>query len=832
MTRQLWLVCLVGASALAGTTNLLPQDAAGPCSKDQPCFQPSIDGDLYPLEFADGRSAPLQDYVSGGPNGTLHFMVSDVAAFQADECNVTVPPGSSAGSPDPCANQSLVLGLHVPRTRGVGGQFLPFRGSVTILLDTRRGDTLAQFSAALKPRAEDRRITIVFDDAAGTQSVAQAHGNGVGWSAATSATEFPVIAKVATHGTDPFADIEVRIRLRTNAGTSEPLSTTSRKLGLAVMLRPAAGAVPQPGMTANFPNVPNASPSDLSPLAWETLDLKGLKPIPFSMSVWNVGQMTTIGPDDGGSGEIDTIAKAIYRRKAICLTEIWEAGERVEIVEEVNALRAAEGLPAIYSLTDDDDEVLEVGGYTGLVMLSENPIVEGGVHHFKRSDCTGFDCWQNKGVIWARVQTVVDPPPSVGAVPIPHAASYGEFVDLFCTHVNAGDNGYGPDTDVRENQFDDLRAYIAQVRAGGPLDVASYPYQPGEGDLFPAGKWPSGLDRPAFLLGDLNTLGPRDATKDDGFPHYVAMMDTHFKVRGLSFFERANSLVSPARDLGRVVSGADPTMTGTWLGSPVNNTIQSELNKKDRLDYVIVFPPESGISAPTFALQSSSASVDAHFDPDSAFPVSPTEVGWQCLSDHAELLVDVTLVRLADVLKYNPSKPHRFEYAVKTVTDLETESGCCADWYSPLVRLEVNGTAYARPYLTVMEGSTIHPNWKIETGSGIPDLPANYAGSARASSRVMEADTWGDDHYDSIWEGGSSTANDNRDAHFRFDAATGDVFRVKGSSPSSDWNVNVDWLGSFLTGFEEGMTINTEGNDQDTNNNARVRHYISVTELQ
>lgn len=843
------LLCLAApASAWAGTTPLPPQNANVHCGPGAPCTQPTVDGQVHPLEYADGRTFPLQDYRSGRDNGQLYVAVSDLPVYASDECNVAPAPGADYVQTRPCVAETLFLGLHVPRPRDADGNLLPARGSLTVYLDVARGASLdPAASAALKPRSEDRSITVTFDTGANTLSVIHAIGNGAGgWAPLPAANwAFDTVAKAKTTLTDPRAHLELAIRLRTSVtgSTSEPLASGSRQLGLALQVRPTVAAVTGPWqlMSADFPNTPSLSLSSALVRTWETLDLRAPTPIPLSLSIWNVGQMpaTAVTTGDGGSGEIDTIARALYKREAICLTEVWEASERVEIVEEVNGLRGLEGLPPMHVITDNDDNVVTVGGYTGLVFLSSRPIVEGGIHHFQRDACTGFDCWQNKGVIWARVATpAADPPKGTATAALPKGGSYGEFVDLFCTHVNAGDNAPGPDTDARQRQFFDLQAYIAQVRKGGPLHRSLYPYQLGEGDWYPTGTWRSGMDRPAFLLGDLNTLGPKGAQASGGYAAYETMMGPQYlDLLTPTFFERASSMFLDARDLGQSVLGVDPARSGTWLGGTCSTAVQSELSTKDRLDYVLVFPPETGTGFPAFALQSAKASVAAHWDPDSLFPDLATgQPAYQCLSDHAEVRVDIALVRVADVLKYNPAKAHRVQYAIKRVTDLETESGCCADWYSPRVYMKANGSWQVKDYLTVIENQTIHPNWYVRTGvtwpSSLPDLPAHHQGSVLATGSVWEEDSGGNDHYDGLWEGYSSTARDDRDAHFRFDAATGALYRVKGESPLEDWDTELDYLGNFQTGHPDGITYQTEGNDQQTSNNARVLHFFNVTEVE
>ncbi|CAM3308461.1 hypothetical protein G4177_08415 [Corallococcus sp. ZKHCc1 1396] len=856
-TILLALTSLVPAGAFAAphVTKLLPQNAQVHCSPGAPCTQPTLDGWVPPLEYADGKKFPLQDYANGGPNGELFLFVGDNAVYTWDACN-TGP--KAAGIPsvqtNPCHSQSLFIGLRVPRPTTANGTVLNPSGLITIWLDAKRNDTLQQVAGANAPRDEDRRIQLRYSTGpSGLTTLSQAKGNGAGWSVLTGPNEaWATHAVVTTPSVEPgHVHIELEIKLRPGqaaAGASEPLSSAVRKLGLAINheVFSVAGATQKVG-GGRFPNTPNQAPADTLPTTWETLEFKEPTAIPLSFTMWNVGQMpdATVWVDDGGSGEIDTVAKKIFKKEIACISEIWMSHERGELIEQVNALRAAESLPPMQAVTELNDDVLQPPlESTGLVLLSSQQILEGGVHHFPSNMCTGADCLQAKGVLWARIATPAATTPVVtpdvtGAPRLGTGTDYGEFVDVFCTHVNAGENTPGPDTDAREDQLFDIKAYVQQVRKGGPLNANSFPYLLGDDDIFPKGTWPSGLDRPAFLLGDLNTLGPKATEDDNLFTPYKDMVGPSFlDISQRSEFEKANTLFSEARDLARTSSGADPMATGTWLTSACSDNVGNALGSKDRLDYVLVFPPAGDTADfPTFALRKEpTASVNPHFDPDSdVVEGSPPDELQQCLSDHAMVDVSVELARVKDAVKYNPAKEHRVEYSVKQVTDLETESGCCADWYTPRVMMSVNGLTLVNSYQSQMEGQTIYPNWFVRTGPGnpfvFPDLPAGFAGTASMTSAIWEWDHFGDDHYDSIPEGGSGTAVDEKDGHFTFFANTGLVLRVKGESNPNDWFTNVELLGSFMNGFEKGITVETEGEDTVTGNNARVRHYINVKEL-
>ncbi|RJS27381.1 hypothetical protein DRW03_03170 [Corallococcus sp. H22C18031201] len=861
MQRGALLLALAGflpwkAWAAPHTTQLTPQNAATQCTARAPCTQPTVDGWVPPLEYADGKKFPMQDYVNGGPNGELYLLVSDDASYGTSVCNTGT--ARAAGIPatvaNPCVNQTLFIGLRLPRPKDANGNLLNPSGLVTVWLDANRDDTLNAVAGADLPRAEDRRIVLRYSTGpSGISSVTQSQGDGTGaWVASTSGAAWATTASVTLPAAEPgFVHIELSVKLRPTKSltlVSEPLTASVRKMGLAIQSSPfaIAGATQKMG-GGIFYNNKNRLPADNLPGTWETLEFKAPTPIPLSLSMWNVGQMpdVTFWVPDGGSGEIDTVAQQLFKKEVACVSEIWMSHERGELLEKVNALRAAELLPPMQAITEQNDELLRPSTEsTGLVLLSSRQILEGGVHHFPSNFCTGMDCLQDKGVLWARIATPAATTPVLanddsGAPHIASGTDYGEFVDVFCTHVNAGDNTPGNDTDAREKQFTDMAAYVHQVRQGGPLTANSGAYQLGDNDVFPTGTWPSGLDRPAFLMGDLNTVGPKATQADSGFAGYQRMMGSgQLNLSARTEFEKANSTFSKARDLARTASGADPMATGTWVSSQCTSDVATQLSTRDRIDYVLVFPPEDGPEFPSFALlKEPTASVDPHFDPDSVFYFP--ELGQtfsQCLSDHAMVDVNVTLARVRDVLKYNPARPHRVEYAVKQVTDLETASGCCADWYTPRVRMQSNGFWRENAYLNIMEDQIIYPNWFVHTGpdnpTQFPDLPSLFLGTASMTSAIWEEDVGPSDHYDSIPEGGAGTAVDERDAHFTFFASSGLFRRVKGEAQANDWLTPIETVANFQSGYEHGVTLETAGQDHATENNARVRHYFNVKELE
>ncbi|MGE0616369.1 MAG: sphingomyelin phosphodiesterase [Bacteriovoracia bacterium] len=91
-------------------------------------------------------------------------------------------------------------------------------------------------------------------------------------------------------------------------------------------------------------------------------------------------------------------------------------------------------------------------GGNGLITLSRYPIVKKGFREFR--DCTGFDCFAKKGVLWTRL--------NLGA---------GRALDVYNTHLNAWDKGIGGDEGmrVRMSQIMELGMFIWQNSSGVPF---------------------------------------------------------------------------------------------------------------------------------------------------------------------------------------------------------------------------------------------------------------------------------------------------------------------------------------------------------------------------
>jgi hypothetical protein len=292
-------------------------------------------------------------------------------------------------------------------------------------------------------------------------------------------------------------------------------------------------------------------------------------------------------------------------------------------------------------------------------------------------------------------------------------------------------------------------------------------------------------------------------------------------------FDLTNNLFSDSRDLNMTVSGPMPAASGTWVDDICDGGFSTpKLVDQIRYDFVLIVPPVDSDSLPAFALSSMPgpmASVNAHFLGNPSF---------SCLSDHAEVDVNLGLVRVKDKLKFNPMKPHRVEFDVVHVVDLAS-GGCCADWYTPqiLITSPALGTQQtAFPDDGAYEGQEVSPNWSVSSGpgSGLPDLPAGFQGRVSATFQLWEDDVFGNDPYDAIPEGGDSKASDDQDVHLSFFANTGAVVRVAGAG--AKWTIPLELLGNVFAGPTE-LFKETTGNNQDTGDNAIVRVRFAITEL-
>ena len=826
-------ICAASAVAIAAppVVKILPQNAGSHCSATKPCTQPTVDGVVAEVEYADGRSFPLQDYVNGGPNGELVMTVSDTPAYPSTSCN-SGPPGSpdlAVPQTNPCRNQTLFLGLKIARPTNNLGQFIASSGTVVVWLDALRNDTLTNVAGANVPRAEDRMLIVSYSTSgAVTATIAQYVGTGGLWAPLGNMfAGWPMQKAVSIPISDP-AHIHVEIAVGLHpilAGMSEPL--ISKVLGLGVQVLPAAGGAGLPATIGGgiFPNNRFAPPQNFATASWATLDFSNPPPIPMSFTTWNVGQMPS-PIANGGSANSTEIAEAVFAKDTVCLEEVWIAGEREDIVSHVNLIRANHHLPPMNAVYEVNDEVFRTPtGSTGLILLTAHPILSSAIHHFPHEECTSWDCLQHKGVVWARVG-LPSGAPIAGSGPPTTGFDNSEFMDVFCSHVDANDVD---DAVIRNAQFEDIRFFMHTIRAGGPITTPPNP----DDDQLPLGTWPSGLDRPAVLLGDMNTPGPHGfangqpiMTKDWGDAGAYNTMMANLGVDKPTQFDLTNSIFSDMRDLNMTVAGPLPAASGTWVDSICNGGFTTpQLADQIRYDYALIVPPADTDSLPAYALAEPdpTASVDAHFLGNPSFT---------CLSDHAEVDVSLGLVRVADKLQFNPMKRHRVEFEVMHLIDLAS-GGCCADWYTPQIlitspTLGTQQTAFLD--YNAFEGQEVSPLWNVASGpgSGLPDLPPGFQGRVSSTFQLWEHDVGPDDHYDSIPEGGNGGSNDDLDIHLTYFANTGNISRVAGAG--ANWTVPLEVLSNVFMGPTDVSRAWT-GNNQDTGDNAVVSVRFVITEL-
>ena len=129
------------------------------------------------------------------------------------------------------------------------------------------------------------------------------------------------------------------------------------------------------------------------------------------------------------------------------------------------------------------------------------------------------------------------------------------------------------------------------------------------------------------------------------------------------------------------------------------------------------------------------------------------------------------------------------------------------------------------------EGDEVSPNWNVSSGTPfLPDLTPNFQGTVSATVQVLESDPWGDNHYDSIPQGGNGETDDDLDVHVTLFAATGNLFQVVGAS---NWLIPVPngFIGNFNKAGQDGFYLVTTGTRQKVDDNAQVTVSFRLTEL-
>ncbi len=487
-------------------------------------------------------------------------------------------------------------------------------------------------------------------------------------------------------------------------------------------------------------------------------------------------------------------------------------------------------------------------------------------------ECTG-DGAGYKGIVWARVGIKKSTAAPKGGKGVNWFSD--QFVDVFCTHTQAdylGDGEFASDqpcedsilssavnkncnkspasplanpwqANIREEQWRALKNWSHAKRAGGNGS-------------------PNGLDRPAFVLGDLNQIGPKKVTASQanqdidqwiadssgvaGFGTDYTAMRKLLGTLPLSDFDQANGW---AWDLYDLMARDE---NGTWIGNGTESAIPStqandcitqgqvsgyntllELPKEARLDYILVLPAESGfpfysITGPSEQPQEPMLDISAN--------AGNWEDGLGCASDHAQVSARIGLVQTGVSAHYNPNKAHRVTYRVTHLWDFRDADDGDTDWYVKPGDFEIRRLDAA--------SNTLEQLFKGYTDDETPDgiavavdwsdaVNVSAAEKVRAGVYVRDHDTGPNDLYDSTNFGGSGF----RGPHFEFNHAYPGTFRLIGNfndAPgtgillgSADASA-VDPDGSCVLGC---LGIETEGDGDEPGYDARVTQNVLVEEI-
>jgi hypothetical protein len=366
------------AALLAFETAARAETFVPPCLGT--CTPPVADGAVDDLEYANGIGIPLSNFAAGGKNGSLRLLLID---------------------------ETLYAGLRVPKPIDSN------RGDVKIFLDADRPGTSCAPTQE-KPASEDRLLTVVYDLAgAGSASIDQLIGNGTGWQSPSGPMGFlkvwPTTMKLGKPPTDPgMIHLEVAITLRPT-GADDSAVLTDGMLGFALH-HLASGA------NQHVPGGAGTTPGVASPCSWETLVFDEPDVTPLSISVWP----SVIG---GGGGEPEDVADVIWARDITCLPDLDEDDDQEDIIDAVNARRAADGRPDVTAVVWGwtwDDPVYD-SDHPNLILSSLPVIASGNL---------------DRQTLWARILTHA-------SVPAGERGGYkaGEFVDVFCISHGLGEQG-------------------------------------------------------------------------------------------------------------------------------------------------------------------------------------------------------------------------------------------------------------------------------------------------------------------------------------------------------------------------------------------------------